>query len=463
MLGKNDILKIPLFSGVEHTELSPLLNDCDINEFKSGQYIYRAGDYGEDCCILLSGAAKIDLPRKKNFQPELVFEQGDIVGEIAALSRYTRIADVRALKRSRVLVIPRKTLLKLIDEFSHVKDHLDKIYTQRVLSNQLLTIPIFAGIPDEALEDLKNNITLHSYRKGDVIFSQGDEADAFYLVRYGFIKVTELGDDGIERVLAYLKGGHYFGEMALLEEGKKRMATVTAISRSELIKISREDFLDILETYPRMKSTMMKAVEKRKERNIRIHEDKNIEMTLSAVIDSGVIQARGILVIDTTKCIQCDNCVRACAAKHHDYSRLKRRGVRLSNILMVVTSCRHCDDPTCMIDCSTGAIARDFTGEIYYRDYCIGCGKCAKKCPYGNITIIDISGNARGKRIAEWLGIKGDVNGEKEETRKRPLRKAVKCDMCRDFSFIACVYNCPTGAARKVDPTDFFTDITTIG
>lgn len=116
-----------------------------------------------------------------------------------------------------------------------------------------------------------------------------------------------------------------------------------------------------------------------------------------------------------------------------------------------------------MIDCSTGAIARDFTGEIYYRDFCIGCGKCAKKCPYGNITIITMSRNGRRNRIADWFGNKGNGNGKKQETKEKVRRKAVKCDMCRDFSFIACVYNCPTGAARKVDPTDFFTDITTIG
>ena len=146
---------------------------------------------------------------------------------------------------------------------------------------------------------------------------------------------------------------------------------------------------------------------------------------------------------------------------HNGQSRLKRKGVKLSNILMVVTSCRHCDDPTCMIDCSTGAIARDSAGEIYYRDFCIGCGKCANKCPFGNITIVDLS----KKRQGVLTGLLGSKGGKEKQPEKKQIykRKAVKCDMCRDFSFIACAYNCPTGAARQIDPTDFFTDITTVG
>ena len=187
------------------------------------------------------------------------------------------------------------------------------------------------------------------------------------------------------------------------------------------------------------------------------------------VVDSDVLQAKGILVIDTTKCIQCDSCVKACAALHNNQSRLQRKGVKLINILLLVTSCRHCDDPVCMIDCCTGAIARDITGEIYQKDSCIGCGKCARKCPYGNISIVTLS-QSDGKSeswhglFTGWFKNKNRKNRQinPEKGREKPKRKIVKCDMCREYPFIGCVYNCPSGAARRIDPTDFFTDIMTI-
>jgi Fe-S-cluster-containing dehydrogenase component len=94
-----------------------------------------------------------------------------------------------------------------------------------------------------------------------------------------------------------------------------------------------------------------------------------------------------------------------------------RKGVKLNNVILVATSCRHCEDPTCMIDCRTGAISRDFTGEIFIRDACIGCGKCARKCPYGNISIVTLSdtdeaNNYHRRFFAGWSRKKGNgTNG----------------------------------------------------
>jgi CRP-like cAMP-binding protein/Fe-S-cluster-containing hydrogenase component 2 len=464
---KNDISKISLFSGIDQTELLPILTDCEIKEFVTGDYIYRRGEYGGDCGIVLSGSVNVELPWKKgkSKNSKVIIEEGGIFGEIAAMSGYTRIADVAALSLTRVFFVPRDTLFKLIDKFHLFKNRIDELYRQRTLKTHLRTIPIFKALPDQFLEDLAGKITLHSYRKGDVIFKQGDEADAFYLVRYGFVKVTEIGSDNKERVLAYLKAGHYFGEMALFNKERKRMATVTAINRTELIRISIEDFLNIIESFPFLGDSFRKAIEKREARNVQIREDDYIGGILDAIVGTGVIHAKGILAVDITKCINCDRCVNACAVLHNNQSRLIRKGVRVNNVLLIVASCRHCYDPTCMIECCTGAIARDYTGEIYHKNFCIGCGKCARSCPYGNISIINIPVTEGDKDQSKAdAGNESKLKIFRNAVKNKKFRKqAVKCDMCREYSFVGCVYNCPMGAAQKIDPTEFFADIITVG
>lgn len=458
-LVKEQLLKVPVFSGVEHENLLPVLRDCEIKEFHSGQYIYRYGDYGEECGVILSGSAGIEFHQKgtKHKEDKIFLKEGEIFGEVAVLSGYTRTADVIALEPASILMIHRETLFKLFDKFPPIKNEIDRLYRQRALSSKLLTTPIFSGVSREFLEDILGKIALHSYHKGELVFRQGDDADAFYLVRYGFLKVTEAGSDGRERVLAYLKGGHYFGEMALVEEGKKRMATITAIGRTELVRVSREDFLNIIESYPRIKISLGTYIDRIKEKNIEIREDVCMERTLSAIIDLGMIQSRGILLIDTTKCIQCDNCVKACSVLHNNHSRLIKKGAKLNNIFLIATSCRHCDDPTCMIKCPTGAIARNIDGEIYHMDSCIGCGSCARSCTYGNISMVSLPETSRrltGKHVEQ---------GEEHSDKLGKLRKKpVKCDMCMGYHFVACVYNCPSGAARMVNPEEFF-DITGVG
>ncbi len=458
---QEDILNIPLFSGTAHDELLPLLKDCCLKEFHSGQFIYRYGDYGDDCGIVLSGSLRIALQHRNT--PEIFIKEGDIFGEIAALSGYARTADVSASGPATALIIPKKTLLKMFDKFPSVKEQIDRIYHERVLGVQLHSTPIFMGLPKDLIEKLISKAELLSYAPGDTVFKQDAEANAFYMVRYGSVKITETGKDGSAKVLAYLKGGHYFGEMALVKD-TKRMATVTAIDRTELIRILKEDFHHIIDSHPRIKTSLEKLIVKAEYRNVLIREDAFMEKTLNTAIDSGFVFSKEILVIDFTKCIHCDTCVKACGALHDNETRLIRKGARLNNILLIATSCRNCHDPSCMIKCPTGAISRAPEGEIYIRGNCIGCGMCSRNCPYGNITMVPLSDE---EKTGNGLFSRYLKKPAKEETetdiapvkKRRPKRKPVKCDMCSGYPFMACVYNCPTGAARRIDPENFFSDV----
>ena len=98
------------------------------------------------------------------------------------------------------------------------------------------------------------------------------------------------------------------------------------------------------------------------------------------------MEAQSLLVLDLEKCTRCDSCVRACADAHDGVTRLIREGLRFENYL-VATSCRQCRDPLCMVGCPVGSIRRRQSLEVIIEDWCIGCGLCAKNCPYGNITL----------------------------------------------------------------------------
>ena len=98
------------------------------------------------------------------------------------------------------------------------------------------------------------------------------------------------------------------------------------------------------------------------------------------------MEAQSLLVLDLEKCTRCDACVRACADAHDGVTRLIREGLRFDKFL-VATSCRQCRDPLCMVGCPVGSIRRRNSLEVIIEDWCIGCGMCAKNCPYGNINM----------------------------------------------------------------------------
>ena len=95
-------------------------------------------------------------------------------------------------------------------------------------------------MPPEFIGYLRERVELIRYSPGEVIVRQGDAADAFYLVRLGFVKVSERHPGG-DVVLNYLGRGSYFGEMGLLGGGI-RTATCTALDHVDVVRIAGEDF-----------------------------------------------------------------------------------------------------------------------------------------------------------------------------------------------------------------------------
>ena len=95
-----------------------------------------------------------------------------------------------------------------------------------------------------------------------------------------------------------------------------------------------------------------------------------------------------------------------------------------------------------MVGCPVGSIHRQNSLEIVIENWCIGCGLCARQCPYDNIAIHEF-----------------DVERKNIETGKMETvtaKKATVCDLCSAHSEPSCVYACPHDAAKRVDPKDFF-------
>jgi Fe-S-cluster-containing dehydrogenase component len=173
-------------------------------------------------------------------------------------------------------------------------------------------------------------------------------------------------------------------------------------------------------------------------------------MSLEGLVDRGVMQGHEVLLIDTSICTDCNNCVDACG-RRHGYSRIERTGLQLGNMLFP-SACRHCEDPVCLL-CSVNGIVREPDGEIrIVPDNCIGCGACAERCPYDNIQMHELTERKEGGFLSKLF--RRDAEPSAEDQLKQRL--AVKCDLCAGYDYYACVHACPVGAAMRVDPVEVF-------
>jgi CRP/FNR family transcriptional regulator, cyclic AMP receptor protein len=108
---------------------------------------------------------------------------------------------------------------------------------------------VLRGLPSNELEQLAATMRRRSYRRGEVVFHQGDPGESLHVVCQGTLKVVITADNGEEAVLAILGASDVFGEMALLDGGP-RSATITALEPVETAVLNRSDFIQLLRRAP---------------------------------------------------------------------------------------------------------------------------------------------------------------------------------------------------------------------
>ncbi len=121
----------------------------------------------------------------------------------------------------------------------------------------LKSIDLFSQIPGEDLAAVALISTEESREPNEEIFSEGESGDALYLVIDGKVRVHRAN-----RVIAELGERECFGEMAILDAAP-RSATVTALQETSLLKITREDFQDIMAEKPEIANGIIQVLTRR--------------------------------------------------------------------------------------------------------------------------------------------------------------------------------------------------------
>src|SRR5947207_3980513 len=108
------------------------------------------------------------------------------------------------------------------------------------------------------------------FRKGQIVFSQGDTADKVFYIQKGRIKLTVISKRGKEATIALLGSGDFLGEECIAAMQPVRMATATALMPGTLLKIERKEMMRVLHeenTFSDVFVTYLLA------RNMRVQED----------------------------------------------------------------------------------------------------------------------------------------------------------------------------------------------
>ena len=123
----------------------------------------------------------------------------------------------------------------------------------------LLRCPLFTGAEPEDLADVVRHVRRRRFRRGEVIFHEGDPADALHVVASGAVKIVLPSDEGDEAIIATLHPGDFFGELSLLD-GSPRSATATAVEATETVSLPRETFLEEIGRSDRLRDCLLRSL-----------------------------------------------------------------------------------------------------------------------------------------------------------------------------------------------------------
>lgn len=123
-------------------------------------------------------------------------------------------------------------------------------------------IHLFNGLNEDQLAGIAVKLQEMNVASDELIFERGAEPDGFYLIFRGRVQITR-PTERRQDFLAWLVAGDYFGEEALFAN-RKRSATVGAVENCALFFLSRTNFNQLLEQYPKLKPNFLVAIQSRR-------------------------------------------------------------------------------------------------------------------------------------------------------------------------------------------------------
>jgi len=125
----------------------------------------------------------------------------------------------------------------------------------------LKNVPLFAGLNESDLDDLMAIVRINEHPRGELLFSDGEEAAGFFIVLDGKVKVYKLSPEGKERILHVIHPGGTFAEAAIFGEGLYP-AYAEPLQASKLLFLPKDAFLALLRDNSRVSINMIAGLSK---------------------------------------------------------------------------------------------------------------------------------------------------------------------------------------------------------
>ncbi|MCP4623635.1 MAG: Crp/Fnr family transcriptional regulator, partial [bacterium] len=125
--------------------------------------------------------------------------------------------------------------------------------------------PLFENLSEQDYANLAAIAHIKSYKRGEMIFAEGDEGTGFYIVGQGKVKIFKLSPEGKEQILHIFSAGEPFGEVPVFS-GHCYPAYAEALAKAEMLYFPRAEFISLIKNEPSLALNMLSVLSLRLKR-----------------------------------------------------------------------------------------------------------------------------------------------------------------------------------------------------
>jgi CRP-like cAMP-binding protein len=256
--------RVPLFSELSPSAFQRLVRVVRLVRLREDGVLFREGDQGDALYIVVEGAV-VPCAERPTRRRLAVLQEGEFFGEVALVTDQPRIATVRALVETTLLVLDADSVRELIQAEPGVMLVFLRFLRERLIHRLGQTSPLFRGFDAEGLRRFAARFEFLEVDDGAELVAQGEHSPRLFVALCGRYEVS-VYDGNRVRTLAWLEPGDIFGEMSALA-GEPAMATVTSRARGFVLALDADRFDALSSAHPPLVAGLRALAADRDRRN----------------------------------------------------------------------------------------------------------------------------------------------------------------------------------------------------
>ena len=228
-----------MFNNLDPKDFETVIGAMAVKTYTNGEFVIRQGDDGAELFIVGQGSLKCEKLFPGKEEPTFLknYQIGEVFGELSLMYNAPRAASIISILQSVCFSLDRDTFNNIVKGASMKK--------RNIFEDFLGKISILSELEAYERSKICDCLISETFKKDELIIKEGEEGNKFYLLQEGTAEAFKTENGQEVKVFEY-KINDYFGELALLNDDKRKASIRVTSEQATLASLDKNSFKRLL-------------------------------------------------------------------------------------------------------------------------------------------------------------------------------------------------------------------------